>query len=65
MKIIQHPFGLFDCSILWKIISWKLKILEQLEERYSETLDTLDRELSSLEKSLEEMLKNLVVITNE
>ena len=43
----------------------ELKILEQLEERYSETLDTLDRELSSLEKSLEEMLENLVVTTNE
>ena len=52
-------------QLVYAPLKKELKILEELEERYSETLDTLDRKLSSLEKSLEEMLKNLVVTTNE
>ena len=52
-------------QLVYAPLKKELKILEELEERYSETLDILDKELSSLEKSLEEMIKNLVVATNE
>lgn len=52
-------------QLVYAPLKKELKILEELEERYSETLDILDKELSILEKSLEEMLKNLVVTTNE
>ena len=40
----------------------EIAVLEELNNRYSETLDTLDEEISKHEKELEAMLKELVVL---
>lgn len=39
----------------------ELAILEQLQDRYSETLSTLEEESKQLEHELEEMMQQLVV----
>ena len=40
----------------------EIAVLEELNKRYSETLDSLDDEISKLEKELEAMMKELVVL---
>ena len=40
----------------------EIAVLEELNSRYSETLDSLDDEISKLEKELEVMMKELVVL---
>lgn len=40
----------------------EIVVLEELNKRYSETLDSLDDEISKLEKELEVMMKELVVL---
>lgn len=40
----------------------EIAVLEELNGRYSETLDSLDDEISKLEKELEAMMKELVVL---
>lgn len=40
----------------------ELSTLEMLHERYKDTLDDIDSEISELEKSLEEMMSSLVVM---
>lgn len=40
----------------------EIAVLEGLNNRYSETLDSLDNEISKLEKELEAMMKELVVL---
>ena len=37
-------------------------MIDELNKRYSETLDTLDDEIAKLEKELEAMMKELVVL---
>ena len=39
----------------------ELDILSMLNERYSDTLQSIDLEINNLEKSLEEMMKELVL----
>lgn len=40
----------------------EISVLEELNNRYSETLDSLDDEIDKLEKELEAMMKELVVL---
>ena len=40
----------------------EIDVLEELNSRYSETLDSLDDEISKLEKELEAMMSELVVL---
>ena len=40
----------------------EITVLEELNKRYSDTLDSLDDEISKLEKELEAMMKELVVL---
>ena len=40
----------------------EISVLEELNNRYSETLDSLDDEIAKLEKELEAMMKELVVL---
>ena len=37
-------------------------VIDELNKRYSETLDTLDDEIAKLEKEFEAMMKELVVL---
>lgn len=49
MRLIENP------------LTEELSVLEQLQERYSETLSTLEEESKQLEQELEEMMQQLVV----
>ena len=40
----------------------EIAVIIELNKRYSETLDTLDDEITKLEKELEAMMKELVVL---
>ena len=40
----------------------EIAVIDELNKRYSETLDTLDDEIAKLEKELEAMMKELVVL---
>lgn len=40
----------------------EISVIDELNKRYSETLDTLDDEIAKLEKELEAMMKELVVL---
>ena len=40
----------------------EIAVIDELNKRYSETLDTLDDEIATLEKELETMMKELVVL---
>lgn len=42
-------------------IKSELKTLKELNERYSETIESIDLEISQLEKELQDMMKDLVV----
>jgi len=48
-------------QLVEKPLKKELNILKMLNERYSETLSSIDEEISELEKSLELMLNDLVV----
>lgn len=49
MRLIENP------------LTEELAVLEQLQDRYSETLSTLEEESKQLEQELEEMMQQLVV----
>lgn len=49
MRLIENP------------LREELAVLEQLQDRYSETLSTLEDESKQLEQELEEMMQQLVV----
>lgn len=60
---------LFFASVIKKVedlvqspLKAEIAVLEELNGRYSETLDSLDDEISKLEKELEAMMKELVVL---